>query len=154
MSSKITTFSYVSDKFFEISNNMKNQITNICTSIRYMPDLFLFHSSMGPCRFRSLAIPADQGFMGSLAPPCSTAMRRSSVAATNRPPRRGLPLLKCHSHWFTSPVDVASPVARRVGCTRGLVDLGVRILRGGYLPFSLELVSLILGLSVPNLAYM
>ncbi len=37
--------------------------------------------------------------------------------------------------------------------TRGLVDLGVRISRGGHLPFSQELVSLILGLSIPNFAY-
>ncbi len=44
--------------------------------------------------------------------------------------------------------------------TRGLVDLGVRISRGGHLPFSqelvsliLELYSLILGLSIPNFAY-
>ena len=36
------------------------------------------------------------------APSFATAMRRSSVSATDRPPRRGLPRPNCHSHWLIS----------------------------------------------------
>ena len=36
------------------------------------------------------------------AAPLTTAMRRSSVAATDRPLSRVLPSPNCHSHWFTS----------------------------------------------------
>ena len=37
-----------------------------------------------------------------LAPPCFTAMRRSSLSATDRFPRRGLPRPNCHSHLLIS----------------------------------------------------
>ena len=37
-----------------------------------------------------------------LAPSFATAMCRSSVSATNRPPRRSLPRPNCHSLWLIS----------------------------------------------------
>jgi hypothetical protein len=36
-----------------------------------------------------------------LAPSCSTAIRLSSVSATDRPPTRGLPRPNCYSHVFS-----------------------------------------------------
>ena len=42
------------------------------------------------------------GATALLAPCFATAMRSSSVSATDRPPRRCLPSPNCHSHWLIS----------------------------------------------------
>ena len=62
----------------------------------------LFQSTRGPCRLGSLAAPSGLGRHGPLCTTFATVMRHSSVSATDRPPRRGLPRPNCHSHWSIS----------------------------------------------------
>ena len=79
----------------------------------------LFQSARGPCRLESFATPSDPSRHGPLRTSFATAMRRSSVSATDRPPRRCLPRLNCHSHWlisYTLARDVASLPAGLAGC--------------------------------------
>ena len=64
------------------------------------PRDFLFQR--GPCRLESLAVPLALVATALFAPSFATAMCRSSVSATDRPPRRGLPRSNCHSHWLIS----------------------------------------------------
>ena len=76
----------------------------------------LFQSARGPCRLESLAAPS-----ALFAPSFATAMRHSSVSATDRPPRRGLLRPNCHSPWLISytlarDVQVAFLPAQLVGC--------------------------------------
>ena len=63
----------------------------------------LFQSAQGPCRLESFVAHSGQFWArvatALFAPSFATAMRRSSVSATDRPPRRGLPSLNYHSHW-------------------------------------------------------
>ena len=86
----------------------------------------LFQSARGPC---SAALRALQRLRARVAtalfaPSFATAMRRSSVSATDRPPQRGLPRPNCHSHdeplvdlvHCTLARDVASLPAQLVGC--------------------------------------
>ena len=71
----------------------------------------LLQSARGPCRLESFAAPSARVATALFAPSFATAMRRSSVSATDRPPRRGLPRPNCHSHWlisYTLERDVAS----------------------------------------------
>ena len=60
----------------------------------------LFQSARGPCRLERFACLRARLAMALFAPSFATAMRRSSVSATDRPPRRGLPRPNCHSHWL------------------------------------------------------
>ena len=66
-------------------------ITNICERDIMILGISLFHSATGPFRLRSLAAPSDPGWHGLLAAPFTTVLRSSSVAATDRTPRLGLP---------------------------------------------------------------
>ena len=60
----------------------------------------LFQSTRGPCRLGSLAAPSGLGRHGPFCTTFATVMRYSSVSATDRPPRRGLPRPNCHNHWL------------------------------------------------------
>ena len=73
-------------------------MTNIC--IR--DNLWISYSSPpeAPAALRSLERLRAQVATALFAPSFATAMRSSSVSATDRPPRRCLPSPNCHSHWL------------------------------------------------------
>ena len=92
-------FSYLfelSDKYFEMSCPMDISTTNIY--IRDILGIPSFHSATGPCRLQLLRTRVATAFF---APQFITVMRSSSVAASERPPRRGLPSTNPHNHVFT-----------------------------------------------------
>ena len=87
--------------------------TNIC--IRDMNGISSFHSGTTPYLLGSLAAPSDPGFMATLCAIlqlCNAALfsRRHRQPPQTRfaPPKLPQPLVQL--------VDVASPLARRVGC--------------------------------------
>ena len=88
----------LSDEYFEMSYPMDISITNIQVCIRDIFGVSSFYFATGPCRLLLLRTRVDTAFFA----PFTTVMVRRSVAATDRPPRRGLPRPNCHSHWFTS----------------------------------------------------
>ena len=72
-----------------------------------------------PAALRALRRLRTRVATALFAPSFATAMRHSSVSATNRPPRRGWARPNCHSHWlisYTLVCDVASLPVRPVGC--------------------------------------
>ena len=89
-----------SDKYFEMSYPMDKLITNICNWD--ILGISLFHSSTGPVALGALLLLWTRVAMAFFVVPFTTAISRCSVAATDRPPKRGLPRPNCHSHWFTT----------------------------------------------------
>ena len=79
----------------------KSQIFWNVICMGYSMDI-LFQSARGPCSLGSLAVPSGPVATALITPSFATVLRRSSVSATDRPPRRCLPSLNCHSHWLIS----------------------------------------------------
>ena len=70
----------------------------------YQGYLWISYSSQpgDPAALRALQRLRARVATALFTPSFATAMCRSSVSATERPPRRGLPRPNCHSHWLIS----------------------------------------------------